>query len=66
MIRLSDGRTFDNDADYFRHLDSVAHLASCRVQAASEQRRIDELRFPLLNIQNWSWRTYEKWRERDT
>ena len=63
-IIMSDGRTFDTDYDYFRNLDGVIATAYYKVRAVEEQRTQDDMRYPLLNIRDWSWRTYERWKNK--
>lgn len=59
---VANGVEYKTAAEYFRHLDRVAAVAVRAVANAQDQRKLDEMRYPLLNIQDWSWRTYERWK----
>lgn len=63
MIKLSDGTTFETEEEYFAYLDAVIAEAVARSRMADQRRKADERRYPLLNIQNWSWQKYERWKE---
>ena len=63
MIKMSDGRIFETESEYFASLGTVIAASVARVQAAVFSREVDEMKYPQLNIQNWSWKSYERWKE---
>jgi len=60
---MSNGDTYCDD-HYFARLHRVTVKASNAVADAQIERARDESRYPFLDINRWSWRTYENWKRR--